>query len=159
MFTRILTIEYNFIEPDSSTQPQPNFGDRSPADQGLTAIVIKNYRDIQERFYRYPQTFFGSYYPLTQQFRDTRAEDVHEAEDAIRGQMHLAGERKDDWYWEDILHLEKDVYKEAAARARVLGVKGNGLDLMPIVERVKEESRRWWESTPAGIEGVTFQWW
>lgn len=156
VFTRILSLEYNIVEPDSSLQPQPFYQQDPPMDQRATSLAIVNYRDIQSHFYRYPQTYFGSYHLLIPEFGITGAGFSPEDPNAIRGQLHIAGDRKDLWEWELILHLETDGYEEAAARAKALSVDGNGLELMPIVERVKVESARWWEEIEVGIEGIGF---
>lgn len=154
--TRILSLNYHIVEPDSSIAAQPSLQDWIPMDQRATSLGLITYRDAQGGFYKYPQNYFGSYYPIEESYKQGRYEEWAENEDDIRGQLHLGGTRKDEWDWEAALHYAEDVYAEAAILAQERGIEGNGLELMPIVEQVKAEMEKWWDEALPGIEGVHF---
>jgi hypothetical protein len=158
-FIRILTLEYNVVEPDSSVNPQTWYSDYPPQDQRAMSWTMLNYRDIQERFLRIPNTWFGSYHPIIPSLVQGLGEDGVESPDAVRGQLHLAGSRKHNWPWEEVLHMEEDGYRAAAEMAREGGVQGNGLDLMSVVQKLQLEVAEWWSKTEPGIEGIQYTHW
>ena len=158
-FARLLTIEYNIVEPESSILKQVKTDLSPPLDQRATALTLMAYKDAQDRFYKYPRSPFGSFFPMIDQFKQGRPEESFETADDIRAQLHLAGDRKDIWEWERLLHLEEEVYANAASLAWELGVDSNGLELMPDVEKVRRVMSKWWANDQRGIEGIDFPSW
>ena len=150
--SRILAMEYHKVEPESSIKEQPQYAVLTLSDQYASALMIENYKDVQERFYEIPQDWWSSYHhPGT--FPNVTDADP---EVKTRGGIHLAGTLKYDWDWKEFLRIPEKVYDDAARLASAMGIEGNGLDMMPSAVMAREVAAEWWRSHGSGIDNMTF---